>query len=90
MADERKYEAMDRYRVEHDALSDGAFFALAEEMGYSVDDWAAVCLTCWNKLAAPDAGQGQRKALSAMSVDDWAWWAEEHGQREGKARGEMP
>ncbi len=37
---EKRFERIAKFRDTYDDLPDGAFFALAEEQGISVDDWA--------------------------------------------------
>ena len=52
-----KYEAMDAYRLEQDALPDGAFFQLAEDShGWTVDDWAWFSREYARRKEMADAG----------------------------------
>ena len=37
---EARYIEIDKYRIENDALPDGAFFCKAEEQGITAEDWA--------------------------------------------------
>lgn len=35
-----RYDTINEFRIQHDDLPDGAFFAIAEEQGITIDDWA--------------------------------------------------
>jgi hypothetical protein len=39
MTDEEKFAMMKEFREDFDELPDGAFFALASERGWTVEDW---------------------------------------------------